>query len=75
VPLDHNQREAARAELGRRRLMVWMIGLYSAVAVVIAATSVAPWTAILLAALGALVTTMAGLRYRQLVAAVDQADR
>jgi hypothetical protein len=75
VPLDDNQREAARAELARRRVMVWIIGLGFVTAVVIAATSVAPWAAILLAALGAVVTTMAVSRYRQLVVAVEQADR
>jgi hypothetical protein len=55
--------------------MVWKIGLGLVIAVVIAATSVAPWAAILLAALGAVVTTMAVMWYRQLVAAVEQADR
>jgi hypothetical protein len=55
--------------------MVWKIGLGLVIAVVIAATSVAPWAAILLAALGAVFTTMAVMRYRQLVAAVEQADR
>ena len=75
MPLDDDQREAARAELGRRRVMVWKIGLGLVIAVVIAATSVAPWAAILLAALGAVVTTMAVMWYRQLVAAVEQADR
>jgi hypothetical protein len=75
VPLDDDQREAARAELGRRRVMVWQIGLCSVIAVVIAATSLASWVALLLAALGAVATTMAVVRYRQLVAAVEQADR
>ena len=55
--------------------MVWQIGLCSVIAVVIAATSLAPWAALLLAALGAVATTMAVVRYHQLVAAVEQADR
>ena len=58
-----------------RRVMVWIIGLCFVIAVVIAGTSLAPWAAILLAALGAVVTTMVVVRYRQLVAAVEQADR
>jgi len=55
--------------------MVWQIGLSFVIAVVIAATSLAPWAAILFAALGGVVTTMAVMRYRQLVVAVRQADR
>jgi hypothetical protein len=55
--------------------MVWIIGLCWVIAVVIAATSIAPWAAILLAALGTVNTTMAVMRYRQLVAAVEQVDR
>jgi hypothetical protein len=55
--------------------MVWQIGLSFVIAVVIAAASLAPWAALLLAALGAVVTTMAVMRYRQLVTAVEQADR
>jgi hypothetical protein len=75
VPLDDDQREVARAELRRRRVMVWQIGFSFVIAVVIAATSLAPWAAILFAALGGVVTTMAVMRYRQLVVAVGQADR
>ena len=54
---------------------MWTIGLGFVIVVVIAATSIAPWAAILIAALGAVVTTMAVMRYRQLVAAVEHADR
>jgi uncharacterized membrane protein len=53
---------------------VWIVALCF-VGSVIAATSVTAWFAILLAVLGAVVTTMAIARYRHLVAAVEQADR
>jgi uncharacterized membrane protein len=74
VPLEDDHREAAQAELARRRLAVWIVALCF-VGSVIAATSVTAWFAILLAVLGAVVTTMAIARYRHLVAAVEQADR
>jgi uncharacterized membrane protein YoaK (UPF0700 family) len=55
--------------------MFWIVFLGFSIAAVIAATAVAPWGAILVAALGGLITTMVGRRYHQLVAAVEQADR
>ena len=73
MPLDDQQLAALRAELARRRVMVWIIGVCF-VGAVIAASAITPWLGFAAGVLGVLVMTMAIARYRELVAAVQRAS-
>ena len=71
-PLDDRERAEVQAALAQRRVLVWLIGLCFLIAIGIGAV-IAPWVAVVIGALGVVVTPMAVARYRKIAVAVNEA--